>query len=398
TFVAVAAATVTTTASPTSIVANGTSTSAISAAAKDAQGNPVPGVTVNWTTTAGTLDKTSSVTDANGVATVELTSPTTTGKATVEANSGGGHSSTEVTFVAGPAAGVTGMSTSLRSIAADGTSTSTISAVVMDTKGNPVPGATIDWTTTGGTLDKTSSVTDANGVASAVLTSSTTPGTATVTATSGTAHGSAVVTFVAVAAATVTTTASPTSIVANGTSTSAISAVAKDAQGNPVVGVTVNWTTTGGTLDKTSSVTDANGVATVELTSPTTTGKATVEANSGGGHSSTEVTFVAGPAAGVTGMSTSLRSIAADGTSTSTISAVVMDTKGNPVPGATVDWTTTGGTLDKTSSVTDANGVASAVLTSSTTPGTATVTATSGTAHGSTAVTFVAVAAATVTT
>ncbi|MGY4533411.1 hypothetical protein ACVW0Y_002543, partial [Pseudomonas sp. TE3786] len=237
-----------------------------------------------------------------------------------------------------------------------------------DANGNPVAGATVNWTTTGGTLDKTSSVTAANGVASAVLTSSTTPGTATVTATSGTAHGSTAVTFVAVAAATVTTTASPTSIVANGTSTSAISAVAKDAQDNPVPGVTVNWTTTAGTLDKTSSVTDANGVASAVLTSPTTVGTATVTATSGTAHGSTDVRFVAGPIAtfDVTPQSSS---VAGDGTSTAALRAVVKDAHGNVVPNASVYWLTNLGTLnnsgDMVAAQADANGVTTMSISSS---------------------------------
>ncbi|MEX4004136.1 inverse autotransporter beta domain-containing protein, partial [Paraburkholderia sp. EG285A] len=68
------------TASPTSITANGTSTSTLTATLKDANGNALgAGLTVTWSTTAGTLSATSSTTNSSGQATVTLTSSTTAG-------------------------------------------------------------------------------------------------------------------------------------------------------------------------------------------------------------------------------------------------------------------------------------------------------------------------------
>ncbi len=69
-----------------------------------------------------------------------------------------------------------------------------------DAGGNRVAGAAVAWTTTAGTV-VASSTTDASGVATSALTSSTTAGTATVTATSGGASGTAAVAFTVGAAA-----------------------------------------------------------------------------------------------------------------------------------------------------------------------------------------------------
>lgn len=83
------------------------------------------------------------------------------------------------------------------SIAANGTSTSLVSATVKDADGNNVgAGVTVTWSKTGGgTLSAASTATNSSGVASVTVTSPTTAGSSTVTATSGAATGNATVTF-----------------------------------------------------------------------------------------------------------------------------------------------------------------------------------------------------------
>jgi adhesin/invasin len=139
----------------------------------------------------------------------------------------------------------------------------------------------------------------------ATLTSATTEGVAQVSAT---LDGSAFATPVAVAfvggpptAATSTLTAAPTTIVANGTSTSTLTLQLRDANGNPTAALqdeAVAFITTAGTLGPVTN--PETGVYVVALTS-TTEGVANVTATLGGtafaGPAS--VTFVAGPAAGV---------------------------------------------------------------------------------------------------
>jgi len=273
------------------------------------------------------------------------------------------------------------------SITADGKSTSTLTATVKDANGDPMRGVAVDWTTTAGTLAENSTTTDRTGKATVMLTSAIEPGTATVTAKSGPANGSADVAFVAGDAASVSVVANPTSIVANGSSTSALTATVKDASGNPVPGATVTWTTSAGSITA-ASTTDASGVATATLTSSTTAGTATVTAKAGTAQGTASVTFTVGPAASVS-VSANPTSIPANGSSTSALTATVRDAYGNLVPGTVVTWTTSAGTV-VASSTTNASGVATSTLTSSTTAGTATVTAKAGTAQGTASVTFTA--------
>ncbi|WP_182333651.1 inverse autotransporter beta domain-containing protein [Stenotrophomonas acidaminiphila] len=104
-------------------------------------------------------------------------------------------------------------------IAADGNSTSILTATVKDANGEPMQGIRVEWTSTAGTLADSNSTTDGEGRAKISLTSTTTPGTATVTAKAGAASGTTDVAFVTGAAANVAVSASPASITADGSST-----------------------------------------------------------------------------------------------------------------------------------------------------------------------------------
>ena len=100
-----------------------------------------------------------------------------------------------------------------------------------------------------------------------------------------------------------------------------------------------------------------------------------------GGITPATVTYEAGPTSVVTAASP------ASGSS-STISATVTDILGNIMPGQTVRFTTSRGTLDSTTAVTDASGIAQVALTNST-AGTAIVRATGvGGVYGETTVTL----------
>lgn len=381
---------ITVAANPDSIEANGNSSTTLRATVTDAKGKPVDtGVNVNWTTSAGKLSGTASTTDANGVATIELTSPTKTGTATVKATANSVTHSTTVTFTPGAASKLQ-LSATPASITADGNATATLSTTVEDAHGNPLgAGLTVNWSSTAGNLASPTSITDANGVATNVLTSPTTVGSATVQASVNGASSSASITFTAGEPGGIVLAATSTSIPANGTSTSTLSATVKDPKGNAISGQIVNWTTTAGSLASTTATTDANGVATTVLTSSTTAAIARVQATVGSLSESATVTFEVGAPASVS-LTPSAPSITANGSSTSTLSATVKDAYGNPISGASVSWTTSTGTLADTTSPTDSNGVATMVLTSSTSAGLATVQASIGAVKATTAVTFTA--------
>ena len=389
---------VTATAGSTSIVADGTSSTLISATVKDAGGNNVAdGTVVTFTTTAGTLFGTTTTT--NGVATALLTSATNVGTAAVTATCGGVSGNVSVAFVAGEVDAVS-LTATPNNLSADGVSTSTIRAVVIDANGNAVDGETISFSVTTGTgyLSAPTAITS-GGVATVTYVSSTTAGVETITAESTNAtSGTVNVTLVAATVGSVTATAGSTSIVADGTSATLISATVKDAGGNNVAdGTSVSFTTTAGTLSA-ATATTTNGVATVTLTSATNVGTAAITATCGGVSGNVSVAFIAGEVDDVS-LSATPNNLSADGVSISTIRAVVIDANGNAVDGETISFSVTTGTgyMSAPTAITS-GGVATVTYVSSTTAGVETITAESTNATSDTVdVTLVAATVGSVT-
>ncbi|WP_174599586.1 inverse autotransporter beta domain-containing protein, partial [Pseudomonas sp. A25(2017)] len=253
-------------ATPSSVLADGVSTSTLVATVLDKNGNELgAGVPVSWTSTNGTLSSASTVTDEGSKATVVLTSPIQIGDAAVTAKAVAGSADAKVDFVADIAnARILSLVAAPGVIPADGTTTSLLTATIVDTNGNPVgAGVPVTWSTTDGTLSMATSVTDANSKALVALKSSTKMGAATVTAKASAGEQNAKVEFSAnsATAKVVDLTATPASIVANGTATSTLVASVEDANGNPVANAPVTWSTSTGTLSAASSSTDANGKA-----------------------------------------------------------------------------------------------------------------------------------------
>ena len=177
-----------------------------------------------------------------------------------------------------------------------------------------------------------------------------------------------------------TLSAAPPSILADGTSTTTISADVRDPNGNPVAdGTIVTFVTTSGTFAGSSSTTapTSGGIAQAVLTSSAAAGTATVDATASSAADSITVDFTPGAPVTVV-LTASPGSIPADGTTTTTLQATVTDANGNPVAdGTTVDFVTTLGDLSAASATTS-GGVASVTL-SSTDAGSADITASSGT-------------------
>ncbi|WP_416443287.1 invasin domain 3-containing protein [Leucobacter sp. HNU] len=370
-------------AAPSSITADGSSTSTVTVTLNDANGNPLTagGAAVTMATTAGTL---SAVTDnGDGTYTATLTSPKSVGSATVSFAVGGttGTSTATVTFIIGaPDADASQIAAAPVSIVADGTTTSTVTVTLHDANGNPFTsgGSTVTMSTTAGSL---SNVTDnGDGTYSATLTSSTASGTATVSfsvdGTQSSRTADVEFTAGAVSADDSQITVGDSTLTADGTSTTAVTVTLVDAHGNPLQsgGSTVTMSTTAGSL---SNVTDnGDGTYTAILTAPTASGTATISFSVDGteGSSTAEVRFTAGAvdADGST-IAVSPAKIPADGTSTSTVTVTLVDAHGNPVTGGAhaVTLRTTAGTLSDV--VDNGDGTYTATLTSSKASGTATI-------------------------
>ena len=188
-----AAAALAVNAAPDQLIADGSSMSEITVVVKDANGNLVPNQVVHFTTTLGQLEASSGKTDMNGQVNVNLTAPTTVGKATVTTSVGSITQATMITFVAGPPASITTVITPT-TLAADGKSIATVRATVTDAFGNPIAGQVVNFTSSLGTISS-SAQTDVNGVAIAQLTASVTTGVAQVTANIGVLQSMANVTL-----------------------------------------------------------------------------------------------------------------------------------------------------------------------------------------------------------
>ena len=384
-------------------LADGADTVTLTATVADARGNPVgAGVAVNWGASGGLLASVASVTDANSRTTVVLTAPAEAGAATVTAKcaatrsskgaSGDAGKTVTITFTAdASSAHVIGLAPSKTVGVADGMDTVTLTATVADARGNPVgAGVAVNWTTSLGTLAAAVSSTDGNSQATVILTAPTAIGTATVTAkaASGDSGKTASVNFAAdlLRARVVALSPSKTEGLANGTDTVTLMATVADARGNPVgAGVAVDWSSSAGALASNASVTDANSQATVVLTAPAAAGMATVAAKCAATAATKSIGGDPGKTAAIafTADSSSARVVEfgaskhtglADGLDSVTLSAWVVDAKGNLVgAGVAVNWTTNLGTLAAPISKTDANSRATVVLTAPTAAGTATV-------------------------
>ncbi|MBV4355685.1 Ig-like domain-containing protein [Pinibacter aurantiacus] len=374
--------------------ANGTATDQIKVHVVDANGNKVAGATVVFTQANGSGTFTSATTvttDANGDAFITMTS-TVAGSNDITATVNGtvitNGSPAKAVFVADvPKTNVptTKLTVTKNNAAADGVDVDKITAHITDANGNPVAGATVVFTKASGSGTFTTSVTvitDANGDAVVSMTS-TAAGSNDITATvngSAITNGSPAKAVFKADVPSVTNPATAMTVVqdnakANGTDADKIKVHVVDANGNPVQGATVVFTSTSGSATFSGSntvTTDANGDAIVSMTS-TVVGSNTITATVNGvaitnGNPAT-VKFVSDvPSVNTptTKITVTKNDALADGTDVDKVTVHVTDANGNPVAGATVDFAKSGSAVfvGTTTLTTDANGDATISLTS----------------------------------
>jgi adhesin/invasin len=339
---------------------------------RDNSGNGVPNVNVTFTVTSGggQVQGATQATNAQGVATVtSWRLGNTTGPNTMTATVTG---LAPVTFTATATAGAPAQ---LQKTAGDNQTAQVNKPVaiapqvrVMDAAGNGVSGVTVDFSVAsgGGTVVVSRVITASDGRASVgawIL--GPTPGPNTLTAS---VTGLTSVTFDAVATGGPAVSMQPVSLVTqSGTAGQAAgsppSVVVRDAQGNPVAGVTVTFAVTlgGGTLAGASQITGATGIATVgSWTFGAIAGANTVVASSTGLPSVTfNATTVGVPTQMVAFAGNNQAAIA--GTQVLTKPAVrVTDANGVGTAGVTVTFQVTsgGGSLTSGIQTTDATGLA----------------------------------------
>ncbi len=342
-------------ASPTSVTANGSTTSKVTVTLLDANSNPVSGKTVTLTPDGGssTISAASGSSSATGVVTFKVTdtvAEAVTYTATDTTDTITITPTATVTFTAGkPSASLSTVVASPTSIVADGSTTSTITVTLLDANSNPVSGKTVTLTAGSGslTISAASGPSSATGVVTFTVTD--TKAQAVTYKAKDTSDGitiaqTATVTFTvgAVSPTVSTVVASPTSVTANNSKFSTVTVTLLDANSNPVSGKTVTLTAGSGssTISAASGPSSATGVVTFtvrDLTAETVTYTATDTTDTIAITQTATVTFTVG----VVGRTTSTvvaspTSVAADGSTTSTVTVTLLDAHSNPVSGKTV--------------------------------------------------------------
>jgi parallel beta-helix repeat protein len=236
----------------------------LTATPKDASGNTLVGRVVTWQSSSP------------GVATVNSTGLVTgvaQGSATVTATSEGqsGTSAITVTVTVTPVASVT-VTPASASMSVGGTAQ--LTATPKDASGNPLAGRVVTWQ---------SSNTGVATVSSSGLVSGVAQGSATVTATSEGQSGTSAITVTTSTAPVASVTVAPASTDVFVGAVAQLTAIPKDASGNPLVGRVVTWqsSNTGiATVNATGLVTGiAQGSATVTATSEGQSGGSAITVN-----------------------------------------------------------------------------------------------------------------------
>jgi hypothetical protein len=346
--------------------------------AEDNFGNPVAGVTVEWSAATGTISPASVVTGDDGRAAARRILGSVAGAQTATATAVGlAGSPIEFTHTAVP-----GTAASLVLISGNGQTGSPgeqlsqpLVVRIVDESGNGIPSQAVTWivATGGGAVDPSTSFADGEGFASTQWTLGPNPGTNTLSAV---ASGVGIVNFTATAgqggggggngepsASRSRVSADPTSIEA-GSGTAQITVTVLDNSGAPVAGATVVLAATGSgnTLTQPSGATGPDGVATGSLSS-TVPGTKVVSAQVNGSVSvnqTAQVNVTVAPA-------TTVAPFEGDGQTAQAGTAVpvrpavrVTNAIGQPVAGFGVTFVVTGGggSVSGATQTTNSDGIA----------------------------------------
>lgn len=315
------------------------------------------------------------VTDESGIATADLTASASSGTAMVVCTVSPQLGDTVSVNMYAPTPQSVSVVPQSSSIRADGITSMPVTATVYDAMGVPLAGIPVTWTASGIGFTPVVTTTGAQGTTLLMFTP---PGRSaniatSLTAAAGTSQGFTSLTLRGV---TVSASAIPDMVIADGNSTSEIRVhVYETASMIAIPEATVYFGTNRGTVPE-SAMTDASGVATVTLQASTQTGTANVSATYGQTlTSSTNVTFAASTPTTLS-LTASPTILFADNNSSSTLVANVTDQNGNPVPNGTqvrFNIPPQSGTLENLR--TTVSGVATNSLISSSSPDTFYVTA-----------------------
>lgn len=321
--------------------ADGTDTNVVRAWVVDANGNSVPGVSVTFDAGNGAvLAQNPVVTDRNGYAENTLTNlaiGTTTVKATTVTDPVGQTVNTH--FVAGAVDTIT-LTVPVNGAVANGVNTNSVQAVVSDSGGNPVTGATVVFSSTNATAQVTTVIgtTGVDGIATATLTN-TVAGTSNVVATIGSITNNIDTTFVAGELENIVVSIINNNALANGADTNIVEAFVTDRFGNGVANQSLMFGTNGASIVGSSTVTtNIDGRVRVSATHTVAGSSNTVFAISGAHQGYTRVTFVADASTAQLKLTSFLDNQLANGKAGNIAQALVTDAYDNPLANQSVSF------------------------------------------------------------
>lgn len=338
-------------------------------------GQPMAGVVVHWAVASGggSVSAATSTTTSSGQASTTVTVGAVAGPNLFSATVSGVASGVPFpeTGTAGPAARIARVSGDAQSAVRGATLGAPLVVRVEDEHQNPVAGTTVTWSVTsgGGSVQPATSLTAADGTASATATLGVPTAANAFAATVSGLAGSPIA-----FAATGTHGAASRLVVVSGAGQAGTAGAAlglplvvqvRDANDVAVPGAAVDWAATvgTGTVSAATTVSDPDGAVSVVATLGIHAGPNAFTA-SPSGFAADPVTF---PATGVPGPAANLvRASPADGPFTAGSSVVLAvratDANGNGVQGTTIAWASTGGagSVTPSSSTTDAVGQATA--------------------------------------
>ena len=359
------------------------STQPLVAELRDNAGNPIVGATVTWGTNHGAcpLDNPTGTTDTSGRVSTGFTYGPTADYCAWEADDPTSRARAEFNATAVGANAISLVSGNGQTGVVDGVGALPLVVEVRDASGNPVAGRTITWTNVAGLTSalSTSSVTDAGGRASMNFIYGPNPAAATIVATDSATGQQVRFTLTSTRPA-----GSGTIVSGNGQSGLPGTAGAqpivielRDAGGTPIPGATVVWSVVSGpaTLGVVNNATDASGRASAAFSFGATAGTSVIQASGLGGQLLQAAVTALGNNQALSVVSGDAQTLVANTTSEPLV--VLLKNFANvPVAGATINWTTSSGTLASATTITDAAGRASNSVTT-TVAGAVTVQATS---------------------
>ncbi|MBF7979313.1 MULTISPECIES: Ig-like domain-containing protein [Rahnella] len=356
------------TADKTEALASGADFITLSTMVTDVYDNPLANTDIAWNSNpaSGTLSAGSTKTDAQGLATVTLSSEVPSNYVVTASANSATATSPSLSFIADS------VTAKIATLTADkttgivaGVDSVALQATVLDASNHPLSGITVNWSSNNanGIFTATAGVTDSNGVATATLNSTLAQSTV-IKASTTNSEKTLSAEFVADnKTAQITLAADKIQATANGTDIVTWKATVLDANNNPVKASNIDWKSDN-TLVNLASANNQTGEDGTALMTGTSlkSGAAIITATLTQQQRSARaaaVSYIADiDTAEIVALTNDSSFIKSTGADVVTYSATIQDSNKNLITNATVNWATTAGDLSASTSITNNNGIA----------------------------------------